>query len=110
MMPIGPTSLSPKLCLKTCPFCGRIYLYVFLFQIQSKVRAIDGNRRIRCRLKKAFLIGSDRGGKRILKLGIHGVWITRLFIASKIINLSKVDEILAEKTDMVFFNRLKPTY
>ena len=41
MMPIGPTSLGPKLCVKTCPFCGRIYLYVFLFQIQSKVRAIE---------------------------------------------------------------------
>lgn len=103
MMPIGPTSLGPKLCVKTCPFCGRIYLYVFF--VPDTIKS-EGNRRIRCRLKKTFLIGSDRGCKRISKLDIHGVWITRLFIASKIINLSKVDEVLAEKTDMVFLNRL----
>ena len=41
MMPIGPTSLGPKLCLKTCPFCGRIYLYVFF--VPDTIKS-EGNR------------------------------------------------------------------
>lgn len=81
-----------------------LWLYLSIGYFVPDTIKSEGNRRIRCRLKKAFLIGSDRGCKRILELHIHGVSITRLFITPKILTIDHVNvaEILAEKKRIWF--------